>query len=430
MLVRVAAAKVVADIIREGRSLNNSLPKYSQKISEQDRPLLAELCYGTLRRYPSIYKIIIELLDKPLKQKDSEILALLACALYQLTDTRIPSHAVVNESVAACKSLKRLWAKGLVNALLRRFIRERETIETSLADDTEYLSAHPQWFIDIMQQTWPQLAETIFAANNQQAPMTLRVNQLHNTRDHYLESYFTDDSAVATKFSADGIQLERARAVGAIAGFEEGLISVQDEAAQLAASLLDVQAGDRVLDVCCAPGGKTCHILESAPALKELVAIDLDALRMEKVKENLDRLKLSATLLTADVAATDSWWDGTTFNRILLDAPCSATGVIRRHPDIKLLRKREDIDKLAHQQLAMLKILWPLLNTGGKLLYATCSVLPQENDAVIEKFTNSIDNVRGIAVNTQAGYATRFGRQLLPLPGGHDGFYYALLEKV
>ncbi len=430
MLVRVAAAKVISRVIADGISLNACLPEFSQKVPDQDQALLSELCYGTLRHYPTFGKILTQLLDKPLKNKDQDIVSLLACALYQLSQMRIPSHAVVNESVATCKALKRLWAKGLVNALLRRFIREREVIENALADDPEYKSAHPQWLIDLIRGAWPNQTEVILQVNNQRAPMTLRVNARQTNRDQYLSDNFTVGSASACGFSAAGIQLIQPKAVSDVPGFEQGVISVQDEAAQLAAPLLDVQAGQRVLDACCAPGGKTCHILELAPRLAELVAIDIDAQRLEKVRENLARLKLSATLVEADVADSNSWWDGVSFDRVLLDAPCSATGVIRRHPDIKLLRKPEDIAKLAELQLSILTKLWAVLSVGGKLLYATCSVLPQENDDVVKKFIHGERSARLGVIETEAGFATDFGRQLLPMPEGHDGFYYAMLEKT
>lgn len=429
MLVRVAAARVLARVIQDGLSLNVCLAEFAQKVPDKEQPLLGELCYGTLRQYPAILRIIARLLDKPLKEKDSEILALMACALYQLTDTRIPDHAVVNESVAACVKLKRPWAKGLINASLRRFIRERHVIEAALAGDPEYIFAHPNWLIEAIERAWPVQARDIFAANNQRAPMTLRVNALRTTRSDYLAANFSQDTARATHFSDAGVQLSQPAPVTDVAVFGDGLVSVQDEAAQLAASLLEVKAGQRVLDACCAPGGKTCHILETTPTLTELVAIDIDPQRLEKVGQNLHRLKLEASLVAVDVSATDSWWDGVLFDRILLDAPCSASGVIRRHPDIKLLRKPEDIDKLAERQLAMLVRLWPLLKVGGRLLYATCSVLPTENDAVIGRFIDGVTDAGIRPVATQAGSATAFGRQLFPVVDGHDGFYYALLEK-
>jgi 16S rRNA (cytosine967-C5)-methyltransferase len=429
MSVRVAAAKAIAGVIGKGESLNHCLPELSKKVAVKDQALLSELVYGSLRRFPANYKIIEILLEKPLKQKDIQITALLVCALYQIISTRIPSHAILNESVIACKKLQRPWAKGLVNAVLRRFIRERQEIDASLVNDSEYLYAHPQWLIDTLEKSWPDHLQDILNANNQRAPMTLRVNELRVTRQDYLSTYFADGSAVPTHCSRVGVQLEHPMAVSDVPGFGEGLVSVQDEAGQLAASILDVQAGQEVLDACSAPGTKTCHILESSPSLKRLIAVDIDRSRLIKVEENFDRLKLSASLVQADVADTAAWWDGQLFDRILLDAPCSATGVIRRHPDIKLLRKPADIDKLAEQQLAILDKLWPLLKVGGNLLYSTCSVVSGENDGVIKKFTGSVNNCRLVPIDVEAGFATEFGRQLFPVTGGHDGFYYAMLAK-
>lgn len=429
MPVRVAAAKTVAAVIGKGISLNQCLPEFGDKVSDRDQALLSELVYGSLRKFPANKKIIEKLLEKPLKQKEIAITALLACALYQIVDTRIPVHAILNESVAACKKLQRPWAKGLVNALLRRFIREREQIEASLLNEPEYLFAHPQWLIDRIGNSWPGDLKDIISANDQRAPMTLRVNKLCMTRKDYLSTYFADGTAVVTQYSNAGIQLQQPVAISEVPGFGAGLVSVQDEAGQLAASILDARPGQRVLDACSAPGGKACHILELAPGIKQLIAVDIDRSRLARVRENLDRLKLTALLVQADVADTASWWDGQSFDRILLDAPCSATGVIRRHPDIKLLRKSADIDKLAEQQLAILSKLWPTLQIGGRLLYATCSVLTEENDGVIEKFMGSVPNCNLLATNIQAGVDTRFGRQLFPVGGAHDGFYYAMLGK-
>ena len=260
--------------------------------------------------------------------------------------------------------------------------------------------------------------------------MTLRVNQQRQSRANYLTTLQTAGiEAKATTVSADGVQLLKARGVDALPGFAEGQLSVQDEAAQLAAQLLQLEPGQRVLDACCAPGGKTCHILECEPKLDALVALDIDESRLERVKENFERLNVKATLVAADAAATDQWWDGQLFDRILLDAPCSATGVIRRHPDIKLLRKPDDITHLAQLQAELLDALWPLLKSGGKLLYATCSVLPEENDASITGFIVRQSDAEVIPIAAEVGMQTPVGRQLLPTMGGHDGFYYALLSK-
>jgi len=428
--LRAAAARAIAAVAQRGQSLGTALPAQASAVAARDRPLLHELCYGTLRWYPRLHLLVDALLAKPLKAADADIGALLACALYQLIWTRVPAHAAVNETVAACIVLKKPWAKGLVNAVLRRFGRERLALEAALANDPEYQSAHPRWLADSLRAAWPTKADMLFEANNDRAPMTLRVNLHKTSREDYLQALANVGVAArATDHSDAGIQLAEAVAVDQLPGFDAGLVSVQDEAAQLAAILLDLAPGQRILDACCAPGGKTGHILEREPSLAELVAVDSEAVRIARVRDNLQRLGLTATLKTADARDAHAWWDGTSFNRILLDAPCSGTGVIRRHPDIKLLRTEADIPQFAALQLELLNSLWPLLAPGGKLLYATCSVLPQENDAVIAQFVAARTDLDVLSVTTTTGCASAHGRQLLPRLGGHDGFYYALLQK-
>ncbi|MGK2914285.1 MAG: 16S rRNA (cytosine(967)-C(5))-methyltransferase RsmB [Porticoccaceae bacterium] len=428
--VRAAAAIAIARVIRDGVSLNTALAEGMPRVVPRDQGLLQELCYGTLRWYPRLRLLVGALLAKPLKAADADIAALLACALYQLTWTRMPAHAAVNETVATCAALGKPWAKGLANAVLRRFGRERETLEAALADDPEYQSAHPRWLADSLRAAWPAEADALFAANNGRAPMTLRVNLRKTRREDYLQALASAGIGALPTASGDaGIQLTAAVAVSQLPGFDKGLLSVQDEAAQLAAILLDLAPGQRVLDACCAPGGKTGHIFEREPGVAELVAIDSDASRLQRVRDNLQRLGLSATLRAADARNTSDWWDGEPFARILLDAPCSGSGVIRRHPDIKLLRTATDITQLAALQLELLNRLWPLLAPGGKLLYATCSVLPAENDDVIAQFAAARTDVDSLPIAIGVGCASTCGRQLLPQLDGHDGFYYALLQK-
>ncbi|MCL4135839.1 UNVERIFIED_CONTAM: hypothetical protein GTU68_046671, partial [Idotea baltica] len=417
--VRIAAARIITAVLRDEGSLNTLLPAYTAKVDERDRGLLQQLCYGTLRYYPRLAAYLNLLLSKPFKAKDKDLEAVLACSIYQLLETRVPSHAAVNEAVTTCKALKKLWAKGLVNAVLRRFLREREELDSTLENDQAFKTAHPIWLVELWREAWPDQLANIIAANNAQPPMTLRVNQSHSNPTNYLKELATANiEASATLFSPDGITLKNPQDVLALPGFTEGNISVQDEAAQLSAHLLALQPGQRILDACCAPGGKTCHILEQVKNDADVVALDIAATRLERVEENLERLGLQAALVTADAVDTNTWWDGKPFDRILLDAPCSATGVIRRHPDVKLLRKSTDIAKLAELQLTLLNALWPLLKEDGILLYATCSTLPQENDQVILSFLNSNRSME-----------TTAGRQLFPEVGGHDGFYYALLRK-
>jgi 16S rRNA (cytosine967-C5)-methyltransferase len=427
--VRVVAAEAIGQVLR-GRSLSTVLPKYSQKVADNDQSLLKELCFGTLRWYPQLQAIVNHLMSKPIKDREREIQALLACGIYQLMYMRVAHHAAINETVAATVKLKRLWAKGLVNAVLRNFQRQQQQITEQLANAAEFETAHPQWLINRIQKAWPEQAREILTANNLQAPMCLRVNANHCSRDDYLKLLAEKEiQASKTEHSSVGIWLNSPRDVTELPGFEDGWVSVQDESAQLAASLLDVQPDHVVLDACCAPGGKTCHILESEPKLAALTAIDLEASRLERCKDNLQRLNLQANLIAADVGAIQEWWDNNPFDRILLDAPCSASGVIRRHPDIKLLRKDTDIDNLSKIQTELLEKVWKTLRKGSMLIYATCSVLPQENDQVVAQFLATNNDASVVKIEADWGKATDFGRQIFPSAKGGDGFYYSRLQK-
>ena len=427
--VRLVAAEAIGQVLR-GRSLSAVLAKYSEKLADNDQALFKQLCFGTLRWYPQLQAIVNHLMSKPIKDKEREIQALLACGIYQLMYMRVADHAAINETVAATVKLKRLWAKGLVNAVLRNFQRQQQQITASLSTNTEFATAHPQWLVSRLQKAWPIQAEEILQANNLQAPMCLRVNGLRCTRDDYLQLLADADiGASPTQYSDCGVMLDSPQDVTKLPGFADGLVSVQDESAQLAASLLDVQPDHRVLDACCAPGGKTCHILESQPKLSSLTAIDLEEKRLERCKDNLQRLDLQANLIAADVGAIDQWWDNNSFDRILLDAPCSASGVIRRHPDIKLLRQDTDIDNLSKIQTELLEKVWKTLRKGSMLIYATCSVLPQENDQVVAQFLATNNDASLVKIEADWGIATDFGRQIFPSAKGGDGFYYSRLQK-
>ena len=427
--VRAVAAETIAQVLR-GRSLSAVLNKYSQKVADKDQALFKELCFGTLRWYPQLQAIVNHLISKPIKDKEREIQALLACGIYQLMYLRVADHAAINETVNAAVKLKRLWAKGLVNGVLRNFQRQQQSLGETLSSLPEFASAHPQWLINRLKTAWPQQAEEILQANNMQAPMCLRVNALRCSRDDYLKLLADANiGASPTEYSNCGVLLDSPQEVTALPGFAEGTISVQDESAQLAATLLEVQAQHRVLDACCAPGGKTCHILEAQPKLASLTAIDLEQQRLERCQENLQRLNLQANLIAADVGDLDQWWDKQSFDRILLDAPCSASGVIRRHPDIKLLRQDTDIENLSKIQSELLEKVWKTLRKGSMLVYATCSVLPEENDQVVARFLATNKDASLVEIEADWGRATDFGRQIFPSAKGGDGFYYARLQK-
>jgi len=371
------------------------------------------------------------LIKKPLRAKDLEIHALLMIGLYQLLHLRVAEHAVVNETVTATKALKRPWAKAMVNAVLRNFLRQKEALTEQLSPRRAFQSAHPDWLVRAFKDAWsePRTSE-IIAANNARGPMTLRVNTARGSRSDYLERlHVAGLEANAIELTDSGIQLTSPVDVSQLPGFDLGDCSVQDGAAQLAAPLLMLEPGQRVLDACSAPGGKTGHIAEAQPQLDTLLALDSDPRRLQRVRDNLTRLGLEAELREADASDPGAWWDQQLFDRILLDAPCSATGVIRRHPDIKLLRTAADIEKLAAIQGQLLQSLWPTLKNNGVLVYATCSVLPRENDRVIEKFLPAHSDAHICAIDADWGLQTNFGRQLFPLIGGQDGFYYARLQK-
>ncbi|MHC3825486.1 16S rRNA (cytosine(967)-C(5))-methyltransferase RsmB [Pseudomonas sp. G3-19] len=428
---RLAAAKALAAVLSGKASLNSSLPAQLDKVEDRDRGFTQDLAFGTARWQPRLSALAEKLLQKPFKAADADVEALLLVGLYQLLYTRVPPHAAIGETVGCADKLKKPWAKGLLNAVLRNAQRESETIFAELERDPVVRTAHPRWLQKSLKAFWPEQWEAICAANNAHPPMILRVNRRHHGRDAYL-GLLSDAGIAATPcvYSRDGIVLEAAADVRSLPGFAEGWISVQDEAAQLAADLLDLAPGQRVLDACCAPGGKTCHILEAEPALAGVVAVDLEAKRLVRVKENLERLGLSAELIAADGRDTAAWWDGKPFQRILLDAPCSATGVIRRHPDIKLTRQADDIAALALLQGELLDALWKTLEVGGILLYATCSTLPTENTEVIAAFLERTPGARELDLATTAGIKQPHGRQLLAQQGGHDGFYYAKLIKI
>lgn len=432
MEVRGAAAQVLQRVLIHGQSLSEAQdPEARRRLGAADGALLQELCYGVCRWYGRLDAIAGRLLDRPMKRKDGDVQMLLLLGLYQLIETRIPPHAAVAATAEAARGLGKPWAVGLINAVLRRFQREQAALLPQVDRDAAVASAHPAWLVRRLRQGWPQHWQDILAANNLRPPLTLRVNRrLAEPADYLQRLAATGIAASPVPWASDAVVLEQPVPVETLPGFSDGLASVQDAAAQLAADFLDVPTGARVLDACAAPGGKACHLLERYPGLGELVALDLSPERLTRVGQNLKRLNLRAELIQGDAAAPDGWWDGQAFERILLDAPCSGTGVIRRHPDIKWLRREADLAALAETQGRLLRGLWPLLVPGGKLVYATCSVMPEENERVLERFLAEHADARAVPPRAEGspGLALTVGLQLLP-GGASDGFYYGCLIK-
>ncbi len=426
---RVLALDAVTRVLRDGRSLSGAMDTAGSD-DPREGALARELAFGVFRWLPRLEAILSRLIKRPLKRKDADVRAILLLGLYQLMFTRVPPHAAVAESVALSRDIGKTWSEGLINAVLRRFQRERAGILELISESEQARFAHPQWLIDALRQAWPEAWRRILEAGNARPPMTLRVNARASTRDAYLERLKANGiSASPAAYTSHGLTLEGAVEVDALPGFADGAVSVQDAAAQLAAPLLQVAPGHRVLDACAAPGGKTAHLLESEPALANLVAVDKDARRVPLLQSTLDRLGLSCSVIHGDAASPGDWWDGAHFDRILLDAPCTASGVIRRHPDIKHLRRQEDVEPLVRTQQSLLQALWPLLAQGGLVLYATCSILPQENQQQVLEFVKSRSDAAPRPIQTEWGQAAGPGRQILPGDHGMDGFYYALLAK-
>ena len=427
---RALAAQVLVRVVREGRSLTEVLPQLQANCSDaRDAALLQELVYGTLRWYYRLAALLRSLLRKPLRSRDSDIHGLLLIGLYQLGWLAVPERVAVHETVQAVHRLGKDWASGLVNAVLRGYQREQAKLDAQARRDTVAAYAHPAWLIGRLQADWPGHWRAILDANNERPPMCLRVNRQRLTRQEYLEQLSAAGlGARPVAHARQGICLDRAVSVQQLPGFASGSVSVQDAAAQLAAELLAPQTGQHVLDACAAPGGKAAHLLELQPDIR-LDALDIDARRLERVAETLGRLGLHARLLAADAGAVAEWWDGEPYQCILLDAPCSASGVIRRHPDIKLLRRESDIAGLIERQAQLLAALWPLLAAGGMLLYCTCSVLADENSMQVTRFLQNRADAELLPIPASWGHECSPGRQILPGENAMDGFYFACIRK-
>ncbi|OAN12627.1 16S rRNA (cytosine(967)-C(5))-methyltransferase [Photobacterium jeanii] len=424
MNVRAAAAKVIYQVVDQGQSLSNVLPAAQQEIKDRDQALLQEICYGVLRWLPRLESITNKLMDKPLKGKQRVFHHLILVGLYQLGHMRIPAHAAVAETVNATKNLKKPQLRGLINAILRNYQRQQESLDQHAISHDAGRYGHPSWIVKMLKASYPEQLEAIVDANNTKAPMWLRVNRQHHNRDQYRT--LLDEAGIATELhpqASDALRLLKPCDVTQLPGFADGWVSVQDAAAQLAVEYLQPQAGELILDCCAAPGGKTAHIMERQPDT-QVVAIDCDDNRLARVHDNLKRLKLDAQVLCADARYPSQWWQGDKFDRILLDAPCSATGVIRRHPDIKWLRRADDIAALATLQAEIFDAMWQQLKSGGTLVYATCSITPQENSEQVKAFLARTPDATLVDSDP-----ANPGRQILPGEEQMDGFYYAVLTK-
>jgi 16S rRNA (cytosine967-C5)-methyltransferase len=425
--IQLAASIVVQHVLANGRNLNQVLDESLRDKADwipAQRAALQDLSYGTLRFYGQLQAILDMLLHKPLP--DERVRFLLLVALYQLQYGKSAQYAVVDHAVRAAQALSPR-VSGLVNAILRNFLRNQAVLLEQSGQSAEGKYSYPQWWIDELNAQYGERSVAILEAGNQHPPMTLRINQRRNTTADYMVQLAQQDIS-ARMIEPDALQLDKPVSVGSLPGFFAGLVSVQDAGAQYAARLLDVHDGMRVLDACAAPGGKTAHILERAAA--EMVAVDKDAKRLQLVAENLQRLglasqRVAAQLLVGDAAEPEGWWDDKPFERILADVPCSASGVVRRHPDIKWLRRSTDIAGFAAQQCKILRALWRLLAQDGKLLYATCSVFHRENEQVVADFLAHQPDARRLQITLPDDT----DGQLLP-NDQHDGFFYALLQKI
>ena len=431
MNLRARAAKAVCRVTDAGLTLDAALGQSLHGVERAaDRGFIKELCFGTLRWFDQLEFLLTRYLDRPLKQRDGDIGMLILIGLYQLHHLDTPPHAAISETVEATVELDKPWAKPLVNALLRRSQREYQQGKPDPDQHPGAYYSHPGWLLDTIRSEWPEQWQTILEANNRRPPQHLRVNLLRASRENYLEDLErTGIRAQPLDLTPGGLHVTEPVNVNDLPGFGDGHVSVQDAGAQLAAGLLDLQPGHLVLDACAAPGGKTAHILETQPQIAGITALDVDEKRLALLRDTLSRLALDATVIRADAAKTDTWWDKRPFDRILLDAPCSATGIIRRHPDIKRLKLPEQVPALQASQAELLAALWPMLKPGGRLVYATCSLLRAENDRVIEAFLDNHSPANLETIQAEWGIATVYGRQLLPCLDDTDGFYYAVLTR-
>ena len=426
---RNAALAVLGDVLRDRRSLSGSVAERLGPVADpRERALARELASGVVRHLPALRHVLGTLLDRPLRRQEARLEAVLLLGLYQVLHTRVPPHAAVHETVRLAG--RPAWRRGLANAVLRRAASRRDTILETLerTSDLEVRHAHPRWIIDRLRTDWPDDWEAILAANGARAPMTLRAGRRAGGRDACIEALRREGlEASPHPVAPDAVVLRGPVGVEALPGFADGAVSVQDAAAQLAVPLLDLEPGQRVLDACAAPGGKTVQILDAEPRLLEVIAVDIDPGRLARTRDNLARTGGHARLVKGDASAPDDWWDGVAFERILVDAPCSGSGVIRRHPDIKLHRRATDLDALVARQAALLEAAWGMLAPSGRLVYATCSVLLQEGARQMARFLERHDDAEPIEIRW--GRACGPGSQILPGEADMDGFFHACISK-
>jgi 16S rRNA (cytosine967-C5)-methyltransferase len=433
---RSLSAHAVARVLREGVTLDAALKDALAAADPKLFSSVRSLSYGAVRGYYRHEAILAKLLSTPVRSLDFLVRALLSVALYELEDERTPEYAVVDAAVKTAKATDAVRASGLINAVLRRYLRERKALDVEIGRKPATRHAAPIWLADRFRADWPVRWTQLLAASDSHAPMWLRVNSLLTDTAGYLEELQAAGIAARAEERVPfAIVLDSPRDVHELPGFAAGRVSVQDLGAQCVAFPLALAQGQRVLDACAAPGGKTALIAEREPHLQKLVAVDVDPQRLVRARENLSRGGLHADIVPADAADPSTWWDGTPFDRILLDAPCSGLGVIRRHPDIRLRKSPSDIDKLPTLQARLLKAAWSLLVSGGRLVYVTCTVTRSENHDIIAAFLEATPDAAIVPVEEWQGWpgfgeADEFGRQILPGEAGADGFYYAALTKA
>lgn len=424
--LRAHASEIINSLQNQQSNLDVLLKKHGKALSQSDRNFLQSLCYGVCREWFHLAEIENRLLNKRLKTRDQILSAIVRCGLYELGWMHQKDHAVVSEYVDASIIEGRPWARGLINAILRNFIRNRSEYKMERSTQ-ETLWNHPEWLIKRIQQAWPKHWEKILVENNVHPPMALRINRKITTQEEYIGSLIDLGIDCQAGSAPDSVRLTEPHSVGELPGFDMGRVSVQDESSQWAAILVAPSSKERILDACAAPGGKTCHLLEIANC--NVIALDISEKRLTKVTENLMRLGLRAITIAADASHLDSWWDNIPFDAILLDLPCSGTGVIRRHPDIRLMRSSESLRSLTVMQQLILDSCWETLKVGGRMIVTTCSILPDENDEQIGKFLFRHHNAELMPITEIPGLKTSFGIQQVPSHGGGDGFYYAALVK-